>query len=192
MIQIKDTIISDEIFTENFICNLCKCKGQCCVEGESGAPVTLEEKEAIEEILPEIWNDLSLTARALIDQQGITYVDTDGEIVTSIINGQECVFTFYDEDGVCKCAIDNAYRQGRIGVQKPISCHLYPIRLNKINDGVGVNYQRWSICKPAIKLGNKENVKIYQFLKEPLIRRFGEEWYNEVCIAADYYKDRED
>ncbi|MDD3787804.1 MAG: DUF3109 family protein [Petrimonas sp.] len=188
MIQIQNALLSDEIFEENFICDLCKCKGQCCVDGESGAPLTQEEYEAIKEILPEIWNDLSQAARELIAKQGIAYVDTDGELVTSIINGEECVFTYFDAEGICKCAIDNAYREGHIDVQKPISCHLYPIRIKEYSDFTAVNYHRWSVCKPAVKLGKKEGVKIYEFLKEPLIRKFGVEWYDEVCEAAKMLK----
>lgn len=188
MIQIQNTILSEDIFEQHFICDLCKCKGQCCVDGESGAPLTQEEHENILRILPEIWAELSPKAQDLIDKQGISYVDYDGELVTSIINGEECVFTFFDADGVCKCAIDRAYREGRIDVQKPISCHLYPIRLQEFADFTAVNYHRWSVCKPAVALGKKEGVPLYQFLKEPLIRRFGQEWYTEVCEAAELLK----
>ncbi len=184
MIQIANTLLSDEIFEEQFICDLCKCKGQCCVDGESGAPLTREEHDLVQEILPEIWDDLSPKAQELIREQGIAYTDTDGELVTSIVNGEECVFTYFDENGICKCAIDSAYREGRIAVQKPISCHLYPIRLTEYADYTAVNYHRWSVCRPAVKLGRKEGVPIYRFLREPLIRRFGEAWYREVCEAA--------
>ncbi|NMB06600.1 MAG: DUF3109 family protein [Bacteroidales bacterium] len=184
MIQIANTLLSDDIFEAQFICDLCKCKGQCCVDGESGAPLTREEHDQIEEILPVIWDDLSPKAQQLISEQGISYNDTDGELVTSIVNGEECVFTYYDENGICKCAIDTAYREGRIAVQKPISCHLYPIRLTDYANYTAVNYHQWSICRPAVKLGRKEGVPLYRFLREPLIRRFGEEWYNEVCEAA--------
>ncbi|HBG40167.1 MAG TPA: DUF3109 domain-containing protein [Porphyromonadaceae bacterium] len=184
MIQIQDTILSDDIFEAHFICDLCKCKGQCCVDGESGAPLTKEEYDRIKAILPVIWEELSPKAQELIRTQGIAYNDYDGELVTSIIGRDECVFTYFDEAGVCKCVIDKAYREGRIDVEKPVSCHLYPIRIQKYNDFTAVNYHRWSICKPATKLGRREGVKVYQFLKEPLIRYFGEEWYNEVCEAA--------
>lgn len=184
MIQIANTLLSDDIFEAQFICDLCKCKGQCCVDGESGAPLTREEHDQIQAILPEIWDDLSPKAQELISEQGISYTDTDGELVTSIVNGEECVFTYYDENGICKCAIDTAYREGRIAVQKPISCHLYPIRLTDYADYTAVNYHQWSICRPAVKLGRKEGVPLYRFLREPLIRRLGEEWYNEVCEAA--------
>ena len=191
MIQIQHTVISEDIFEEKFICDLCKCKGQCCVDGESGAPITKEEYAEINEILPEIWDDLSPKAQELINEQGIAYTDYDGELVTSIIKGEECVFTFFDENGVCKCAIDNAYREGRISVQKPISCHLYPIRLKEYVEFTALNYNRWSICEPAVDLGRKNGVPLYRFLKEPLIRKFGEDWYNEVCEAADLMKSND-
>ncbi len=190
MIQIQQTLLSDDIFEEQFICDLCQCKGQCCVDGESGAPLTPEEYEQIKEILPVIWNDLSPGAQALIEAQGIAYTDNDGELVTSIINGEECVFTRFDADGVCSCTIDAAYREGRINVQKPVSCHLYPIRLTDYADFTAVNYHRWSVCAPAVKLGRKEGVPLYRFLREPLIRRFGKEWYDEVCEAAELLKKK--
>lgn len=151
MIQIANTLLSDDIFEAQFICDLCKCKGQCCVDGESGAPLTREEHDQIQAILPEIWDDLSPKAQELISEQGISYTDTDGELVTSIVNGEECVFTYYDENGICKCAIDTAYREGRIAVQKPISCHLYPIRLTDYADYTAVNYHQWSICRSTLR-----------------------------------------
>lgn len=184
MIQIQQTIISDDIFKEHFICDLCKCKGQCCVDGESGAPLEQHEFEDINEILPEIWDDLSPAAQDLINEHGIAYTDYDGELVTSIIKGRECVFTYFDENGVCKCAIDNAYSEGRINVQKPISCHLYPIRLKEYVEFTAVNYHKWSVCEPAVDLGRQKGLPLFRFLKEPLIRKFGENWYNEVCEAA--------
>ena len=180
MLQIEDTIISMDVIESQFICDLNKCKGQCCVDGDAGAPLEKEENDQINEILPLIWDDLSPEAQALIEKQGISYKDYDGELVTSIIKGKECVFTYFDDNGVCKCAIDNAYRDGRISVQKPISCHLYPIRLQKYRDFTAVNYHRWSICEPAVKFGKNEGVKLYQFLKEPLIRKFGEKWYESL------------
>lgn len=185
MIQIKDTLISEDVFETCFVCDLGKCKGMCCVEGDAGAPLTHEEYEAIKDVLPKIWDDLSLKARELIEKQGIAYIDDDGELVTSIIKGRECVFTYFDADGVCRCAIDNAFREGKISVQKPISCHLYPIRLHKYDEFTALNYDRWSVCRPALRLGKKTGIKLYQFLKEPLIRKFGEEWYQEVCQIAE-------
>ncbi len=185
MLQIDDTIISLDVLETQFICDLCKCKGQCCVDGESGAPLEKEENDKINEILPIIWDELSVEAQALIEVQGISYKDYDGELVTSIIKGDECVFTYFDEDGVCKCVIDKAYREGRITVPKPISCHLYPIRLQKYPNFTAVNYHKWSVCKPAVELGEREGVELYKFLKEPLIRKFGEKWYNELCDTVE-------
>ena len=185
MVQIQQTLISDDIFKEHFICDLCKCKGQCCVDGESGAPLEQHEFEEINEILPLIWDDLSLAAQELINEQGIAYTDYDGELVTSIINGEECVFTYFDDNGVCKCVIDNAYREGRINIQKPISCHLYPIRLKEYVEFTAVNYHKWSVCESATVLGRQQGLPLFRFLKEPLIRKFGENWYNELCEVAD-------
>ena len=185
MLQIDDTIISLDVIESQFICDLCKCKGQCCVDGESGAPLEKDENDKINEILPIIWDELSPEAKALIEVQGISYKDYDGELVTSIIKGEECVFTYFDEDGVCKCVIDKAYREGRITVPKPISCHLYPIRLQKYPNFTAVNYHKWSVCKPAVELGEREGVELYKFLKEPLIRKFGEKWYNELCDTVE-------
>lgn len=188
MIQIDDAIVALDIIEENFLCDLSACKGECCVEGEAGAPLEDEEVEIIEKVLPLIWDDLSPKAQQVINEQGVAYKDRDGDMVTSIVNGKDCVFTYYDEKGICKCAIEKAYREGKTDFYKPISCHLYPIRLEKYREFTAVNYHRWRICKAAVLLGNKEGLRIYQFLKEPLVRKFGEAWYNELCIAADEYK----
>jgi hypothetical protein len=185
MFQIKDTIIASDIIEENFLCDLSVCKGECCVEGDSGAPLEEDEVKKIEDLLPLVWDNLSPAAQAVIEQQGVAYRDSDGDMVTSIVNGKDCVFTYYDEKGICKCAIEKAYREGRTDFYKPISCHLYPIRLQKYTDFTAVNYHRWSVCKAAVLLGNKEGLKIYQFLREPLIRRFGEDWYNELTLVAE-------
>lgn len=188
MIQIDDAIVALDIIEENFLCDLSACMGECCVEGESGAPLEKEEVAVLEEILPLVWDDLSPEAQKVIQKTGVAYKDTDGEMVTSIVNGKDCVFTYYDEKGICKCAIEKAHKEGKTDFYKPISCHLYPIRLQKYRDFTAVNYHRWSVCKAAVALGNKEGLKIYQFLKNPLIRKFGEAWYNELCIAVDEYK----
>lgn len=188
MIQIDDAIVALDIIEENFLCDLSACMGECCVEGESGAPLEKEEVVVLEEILPLVWDDLSPEAQKVIQKTGVAYKDTDGEMVTSIVSGKDCVFTYYDEKGICKCAIEKAHKEGKTDFYKPISCHLYPIRLQKYRDFTAVNYHRWSVCKAAVAFGNKEGLKIYQFLKTPLIRKFGEAWYNELCIAVDEYK----
>ncbi len=184
MLQIDDTLISLDIIEESFLCNLDACLGECCVEGDSGAPLEKEEVTILKKILPEVWNDLSDEARNIISKQGVAYVDTDGEMVTSIVNGKDCVFTYYDGNNICKCAIEKAFREDRIDFYKPVSCHLYPIRVQKYSGFTAVNYHQWSICKSARIFGKEKNVKIYQFLREPLIRKFGEEWYAQLEIAA--------
>lgn len=185
MLQIDDTIISLDLVDEAFCCDLAACKGICCVEGDAGAPLEKEEIQQLNTILPSIWDDLSPQAQAVIKEQGVAYVDEDEEYVTSIVNGKDCVFTCYTEDGTCMCAIEKAYKEGKISFYKPISCHLYPVRVAKYREFTAVNYHRWTICKPACSLGSQLNLKLYQFLKEPLIRKFGEDWYQQLCIAAE-------
>jgi hypothetical protein len=180
MLQIQDTIVSLDVLEEMFVCDLPVCKGICCVEGESGAPVEDEEVDRLEEVLSVVWDDLSPQAQEVINKQGVVYLDEDGEFVTSIVKGEDCVFTCYDEDGYCKCAIEKAYREGKTSFYKPVSCHLYPIRVAKYKGFRAVNYHRWNVCQAAVRLGRKTGVKAYQFLKEPLIRKFGEEWYKQL------------
>ena len=190
MIQIDDTIISLDVFKEKFLCNLDACKGECCIEGDAGAPLEESEVDQLKKVLPVIWKDLSPEAQAVIEKQGVCYKDVDGDLVTSIVNGKDCVFTCYDEKGCCYCAIEKAYRDGKVDFYKPVSCHLYPIRVQNYSEFRAVNYHRWSVCKAAVLLGEKEDVPVYKFLKEPLIRKFGEEWYTELEIAAEELKDR--
>jgi hypothetical protein len=188
MLQIDDTIISLELLEERFVCDLNSCKGICCIEGDDGAPLEEEEVKIIEDLLPVIWDDLSEASKSVINKQGVSYIDQDGEPVTSIVNGAECVFTYTDESGVCKCAIEKAFREGKTNFYKPISCHLYPVRLQKYNEFTAVNYHRWSVCGCARKLGGRLGVPVYQFLKEPLIRRFGTEWFEQLEIADKEFK----
>lgn len=185
MIQIDDTLISLDLLDQFFICDLPKCKGDCCVDGDAGAPLEKEEFHLLRELLPIIWDDLSPKAKAIIEEQGVGYIDEDGEIVTSIVDGKDCVFTYYDGDGICKCAIEKAYREGKTTFYKPISCHLYPVRLAKYKEFTAVNYHKWRICRAAEILGQKKGVRIFQFLKEPLIRRFGQEWYQALEECAE-------
>lgn len=184
MIQIGDTIISMDCLNEKFCCDLDSCKGECCIEGDAGAPVMLAEIEQLEQVLPVVWKDLSASAQAVIDKQGVVYTDQDGDLVTSIVNGKNCVFTCYDEKGCCFCAIEKAFREGKTHFYKPLSCHLYPIRLKKIGDNTALNYHKWDVCKVAVYKGQAENIPVYKFLKEPLIRKFGEVWYEELEQAV--------
>ena len=188
MIQIDDVVVSLDVLQEKFLCDLGACKGECCIEGDAGAPVEQEEVARLEEVLPVIWDDLSPEARAVIKKQGVVYVDEEGDLVTSIVNGKDCVFTCYDEKGTCYCAIEKAYRAGKVNFYKPVSCHLYPIRVGDYGPYKAVNYHRWSVCKAAVLLGKKENVPVYKFLKEPLIRKFGEEWYAALEEVAEEWQ----
>lgn len=188
MIQIDDVVVSLDVLREKFLCNLGACKGECCIEGDAGAPVELEEVEKLEEVLPLIWDELSPEARAVIEKQGVVYTDCEGDLVTSIVNDKDCVFTCYDDKGCCYCAIEKAYREGRTNFYKPISCHLYPIRVSNYGLYKAVNYHRWDVCKAAVLLGRKENLPVYKFLKEPLIRKFGEDWYAELELVAEEMK----
>ena len=184
MLQIDDAIVSLDVLDECFVCDLSSCKGICCIEGDAGAPLEVDEVTKLEEILPLIWDDLTQKSKDVITQQGVSYIDEDGEPVTSIVDGKECVFTYTDSNGVCKCAIEKAYREGKIDFYKPISCHLYPIRLQKYEEFTAVNYHRWKVCDCARTLGGNLKVPVYKFLKEPLVRKFGAQWYEQLEIAA--------
>ena len=208
IIQIGDILVSSDILTECFCCDLAKCKGACCIEGDAGAPLTIEELEQIELNLDAIRHELSVPAQLVIAAQGVAYSDKDGELVTSIVNGKDCVFTCYDNitlasdcdgkddermgkhtdetvENCCLCAFERAFRRGKINWCKPISCALYPIRESKLSNGLtAIVYHRWDVCKDAVTKGNNQGVKIYQFLKAPLVQRFGKEWYEALCIAA--------
>ena len=184
ILDLGGVLISSEILTEKFCCDYEKCKGICCVEGDAGAPVTLEEIACIEESLDAVWVDLSASAQSVIDRQGVAYNDKDGELVTSIVRGKDCVFTCYEGD-CCLCALEKAYREGKTTFCKPVSCALYPIREKNFGNGlIGLNYNRWAVCHDAVEKGAALNLPVYQFLKEPLIRRFGEAWYQELCDVA--------
>ena len=187
MLQIQNALVSLDVIEKFFVCNLDKCLGECCIEGDAGAPITEQEYAQLKEILPEVYADLLPAARQRIDEAGVAYVDEEGDLVTQIVEGRNCVFTCYGEGGMCMCAIEKAYREGRIDFYKPISCHLYPLRLTDYPSFTAVNYHSWNICKAAEVLGRAKGVRVYQFLKEPLIRRFGKEWYDELVLACEAY-----
>lgn len=184
IIEIDDILVSSDIFTEEFCCDLDACKGICCVEGDAGAPVTLDEIGGIEDALDTVWDDMSASAQAVVDKQGVAYTDRDGDLVTSIVGGKDCVFTCYEGD-CCLCALERAYRSGKTGFCKPISCALYPIREKRLGNGmIALNYNRWDVCHDAVKKGRELHLPVYKFLKEPLIRRFGAEFYEKLCDAG--------
>ncbi len=188
ILEIDNVLVSSDIITEKFCCDLSKCRGICCVEGDAGAPVTLDEIAGIEDTLDTVWGDMSAQAQAVVDQQGVAYTDRDGDLVTSIVGGKDCVFTCYDDNGCCLCALERAYRQNRSKFVKPISCALYPIREKRFESGmVALNYNRWDVCSDAVVKGKELNLPVYRFLEAPLVRRFGQEWYDELCAVAEAY-----
>ena len=195
ILQVGNVLLSSDILTEEFCCDLDVCHGACCVEGDAGAPVTIDEIAEIEDNLDAVWSSLSASAQSVIDRQGVAYTDRDGDLVTSIVGGKDCVFTIpmgpmsqMSQVGPMSsvgCAFESAFRQGRCKFCKPISCALYPIREKTFSDGsVGLNYHRWDICQCGRDKGKSLHLPVYKFLKEPLIRRFGKEWYQELCDVA--------
>jgi hypothetical protein len=188
MILLENTIVSEDILEKNFICNLSACKGACCIEGDSGAPITQDELEILEAELENIKPYLIAVSLEAIKTQNFWEKDTDGDLVTTCLPTGECNFSMRDEAGMLKCGIEQAYRDGKASIQKPLSCHLYPIRISNVGEFEALNYHRWDICKPACKLGEEHQVAVYQFLKEPLIRKFGADWYNELDEIAKQWK----
>lgn len=188
MFLIQNTLVSLDVLEKEFCCDLDKCRGCCCIEGDAGAPISDKEVKQVEQILPLLLPDMTKQAREVVAKQGISYLDPSGERVTSIVNDKDCVFARTDHNGWCYCLIEKAYNDGRIPFKKPISCHLYPIRLTKVGNYTGVEYHRWDICHCARQLGKKLHTPLYQFLREPLIRRFGQEWYNELELTANEWK----
>lgn len=180
MIQIDDTIISEDVLDYDFVCNLNACRGACCIEGDAGAPVEEEERSILEAIFTEIKPYLTKEGLQSIEKQGVYIKGEDGEWETPLINGGECAYVIHDENKTALCAIEKAYNEGKIQWKKPISCHLYPIRLHKYSSFTAVNYNRWSICSDACSLGRELQIPVYKFVREALIRKFGEAWYNEL------------
>ena len=187
MFQIEDTLVSLDLIERFFHCDMPNCKGECCIEGDAGAPLEKDEYEILRDILPAVWDDLSPEAREVICRQGVGYIDKSGEVVTSLVNGRDCVFTCYDPNGVCRCAIEKAFREKRIDFIKPVSCHLYPVRVTHHTNFMAVNYHRWRVCRSAEILGEKAQIRLYHFLREPLIRKFGEQWYEMLDLFAHEY-----
>ncbi|MDR0384855.1 MAG: DUF3109 family protein [Prevotellaceae bacterium] len=184
MIQIDDKVISLDLFEEHFICDLPKCLGACCVYGDSGALLENEEKELIEQHFDKIKPYLTPDGLSVIERCGVAMLDFDNELVTPLIGkNYECVYSCFSGDGICMCAIEKAYRNGDIPFNKPVSCHLYPIRIKTFNNITVLNYDRWHICNPAKILGNRKQMPVFMFLKEPVIRKFGKDFYEAMIIA---------
>jgi hypothetical protein len=189
MIEIGKTLISTELLEEHFVCDLNKCKGECCIAGDYGAPLDKSELKEIEKYYPIVKPLLQERALKSIEEQGLYVKDDEGDWVTPLINGnEECAFTIF-ENGIAKCSFEKAYYEGQIPWKKPISCHLYPVRIKKLKNYDALNYDRWDVCAPACKLGKSLKVPVFQFLKESLTRKYGEEWYKELTIAAEMWKE---
>ena len=188
MIQIDDKLISEDLFSEEFVCNLAKCKGICCVDGDAGAPLDEDETKILDEIYPKIKPYLRPEGIQAIEEQGTYTLDFEGDLVTPLVNNAECAYVIFDEKGYTKCAIEKAYEDGVIDWQKPISCHLYPIRITEYSNFSAINYHEWDICSDACTLGKELGVKVYQFLKKPLVRKYGEEFYQTLSEAAEEWE----
>ena len=181
----NNTLVSLDVLEKEFCCDLDSCRGCCCIEGDAGCPVSDEELKQIEAILPELLPHMTKEAREVVEKQGLSYLDPSGEQVLSIVNNKDCIFARTDHQGWCYCLIEKmAKANANADFPKPISCALYPIRLTKVGEYTGVEYHRWDICHCARILGKKKHIPLYQFLREPLIRRFGQEWYDELELTA--------
>lgn len=189
MFVIKDTLVSLDLIERFFVCDLDVCKGQCCIDGDAGAPLNEEEKACIDASIPEILPLLTPGGRKAIEEEGSAYYDCEGDLVTTLIEGCNCAFSVFSDDGICLCALEKGYREGKLPLLKPSSCFLYPIRLKKMGGMTALNFHKWKICNCAEKNGRRLGVRAYQFLKQPLIREFGEDWYAELeQVASEWLK----
>ena len=184
IIQIEDKMVSSDVLTEYFCCDYAACGGACCLEGESGAPVTPRECRHLKEALPHFEAELPAANRAVIQRQGVSYIDQAGERVTSLVHGRQCVFALQTPQGGWICAAERWAEQSGAAFTKPMSCRLYPIRLTRYPTFTALNYDRWSICRPAVRLGRRRGILLYRFLQAPLVASFGEAFYEQLCAAA--------
>jgi uncharacterized protein DUF3109 len=185
MIAIDNTLISEDLLDKKFVCDLNACKGACCVEGDSGAPLDKEELAQLEAVLPQVRPYMNKKGIRAVEKHGAYVLDGDGDYTTTLVSaGKECAFVIFDEQNIAKCSIEQAYRDGKISWRKPISCYLYPVRITKHKDYDAVNYHKWPICKPACACGKTLNVAVYKFLKTPLIEKYGAEWYRQLELVA--------
>lgn len=185
MIEIDRTIVSLDLLEEKFACDLSVCEGACCIEGEAGAPLEEEELGVLDDIFEEVKSFMGSIGIREVELNGKWVVDVDGEFVTPLVKGNECVYVHF-ERGIAMCAIEQAYLAEKIEFRKPLSCHLYPVRITKYRDYDGVNYHKWEICKPACECGMKKKMKVHQFARDALIRKYGEKWYNELKKQKSY------
>ncbi|UAB82215.1 DUF3109 family protein [Marixanthomonas sp. SCSIO 43207] len=187
MFQLGKAIISEDIIEKDFVCNLSACKGACCIEGEAGAPVTQDETEILKNIYPKVKPFLRPEGIQAIEEQGTYIKSPNDELETPLVNGKECAYVTFTENGTASCGIEDAFNAGEIDFRKPISCHLYPVRIQEYSEFSAINYHRWPICDDACTLGKELQVPIYKFVKDALIRKYGENWYAELEKIADTY-----
>ncbi len=185
MFQIGKTIVSEDIIQKDFVCNLSACKGACCIDGDAGAPLDPEETKILQDIYPKVKPFLRKEGIAAIEAQGTFITTEDGELETPLINGADCAYVTFDNRGTALCGIEEAYNQGEIDWKKPVSCHLYPVRVQDYSEFAAVNYHHWHICDDACTLGKELQVPVYKFVKQALVRKFGEDWYEELEKVAD-------
>lgn len=190
MFEIDNTLVSLDLIEKKFLCNLGACRGNCCVEGDSGAPLNDDECKILEDIFETIKPRLTPDGIAAVEQQGKWIVDRDGDLVTPLINNGPCAYAVMDGN-IVKCAIEMAWQAGEVSFQKPISCHLYPVRISKVGDYDAVNYEQIELCRDAVLKGNQLGVPVYKFLKGPLVRKYGEDWYNQLCEIAEEWKNQD-
>lgn len=180
MFAIQHCLVSDELLERKFVCDLNACKGACCVEGDGGAPLTEKEAITLEEIYEDVKPYLTKKGIEAIEEQGSSIKENNGELSTPLVGNKECAYVVFESDGLASCGIEKAWKAGKINFQKPVSCHLYPVRITEYEGFDAVNYHEWSICKPACSCGTKLNVPVYRFLKDALIRKYGLDWYTEL------------
>ncbi|MGS2739679.1 DUF3109 family protein [Sinomicrobium sp. M5D2P17] len=188
MFQLGKTIVSEEVLEEDFVCNLSACKGACCVDGDAGAPLDQAETAILDAIYPEVKPFLRKEGVVAIERQGTFVKGEDGDWETPLVNGSECAYVIFDKRGTALCAIEEAYNHKKISWKKPVSCHLYPVRVKEYSQFAAVNYHKWYICDDACALGKELQVPVYKFVKDALIRKFGEDWYRELEEVAEGLK----
>jgi len=192
LVEIDDKIVSTDLFSEKFVCDLSKCKGACCVKGNGGAPLTGKEVELIEDNLEQIKPFMSQKGIQTIKDEGVYYLDEEDAPATKLIDKKECCFVYFDNSNTAKCSIETAYKSGEIDFNKPQSCHLYPIRIKEFTEFTALNYEEWDICAPACSLGQSLKVPVYKFLKEPITRVFGRSFFDELSKIDLELKKREE
>jgi hypothetical protein len=185
MFQLGKTIVSEDIIEKDFVCNLSACKGACCVDGDAGAPLEEGETKILEDLYPKVKPFLRKEGIAAIEEQGVFITTKDGEFETPLINGADCAYVMFDAKGISLCALEEAHNQGETDWKKPVSCQLYPVRVKDYSEFSAVNYHKWEICDDACILGKELQVPVYKFVKQGLIRKFGEDWYMELEKIAD-------